>query len=188
MRTLKTPILEGQIAQLLPLHKSHFEALWAIAKEKEIWQFMPQQIENKKDFRNYWQKSLKKRDRGEAMPFTIIDRRSGEIVGCTRFQDIDPDNQKLEIGSTWYSPEARGSGLNKEVKFLMLQYAFETLEVVRVQLKINVLNIRSQRAIEKIGATREGVLRQFAMNPDGSFRDTVFYSFIRSEWETLSLR
>ncbi len=115
-------------------------------------------------------------------PFAIIQNKTGEVIGCSEFSAIDKQNRKLEIGGTWLKSRYHGSPINSETKFLLLSYAFEVLNIVRVQFTTNVLNSRSRVAIEKIGAQFEGILRCAMILPNGTQRDDVYYSVISSEW------
>ena len=117
-----------------------------------------------------------------ALPFATVDRKSGKPIGSTRYGNIVPEHKRVEIGWTWISPALQRSAINTEAKFLMLRYAFETLGCNRVELKTNSLNMRSRAAILRIGAKEEGTLRSHMVNPDGSLRDTVYFSIIAPEW------
>jgi RimJ/RimL family protein N-acetyltransferase len=127
-------------------------------------------------------KALKGLKAGTALAFVIVDLATQRIVGSTRYFDFSQRNRGVEIGSTWLSPSVWRTGVNTECKYLLLRHAFETLEMIRVQLKTHHLNVRSQNAIERIGATREGVLRNHVIMPDGSYRHSVYFSIIESEW------
>ena len=120
--------------------------------------------------------------------FATVDRESGEAVGSTAFLNVDEGNRRLEIGSTWVTPAKQRSAVNTEAKYLMLEYAFERWNCVRVELKTSSRNERSRRAILRIGATEEGVLRQHMINRDGSLRDTVYYSILDREWPAVKER
>ena len=119
---------------------------------------------------------------GMVLPFAIIDLATGYAVGSTRYMTIAVRDRGLEIGWTWLSAQVQRTGVNTECKYLLLRHAFETLGAIRVQLKTHHDNVRSQRDIERIGATREGVLRNHMIMPDGSYRHSVYYSVIESEW------
>ncbi len=120
--------------------------------------------------------------RGEYVAWATVDRASARAVGSTRFGDIAPAHGRLEIGWTWLAPSAQRSPINTEAKLLQLRYAFEELGATRVALKTDLRNERSQRAIERLGAVREGVLRRHLRMPDGHLRDTVYYSILSDEW------
>lgn len=120
--------------------------------------------------------------------FPFVVENAGGIVGSTRFADISAPDRHLEIGWTWYTREVRGTRVNPTAKYMLLQYAFDELNMVRVQLKCDARNIASRRAIEKLGAVREGVLRKHLIMPDGFVRDTVYYSILDDEWPAVAAR
>jgi RimJ/RimL family protein N-acetyltransferase len=118
----------------------------------------------------------------------VISLESRKAIGCTRYLDIHPEHRNLEIGGTWYGAPYQGTGVNSEAKYLLLRHAFETLGCIRVQLKTDLRNLRSQRAIERIGAKREGLLREHMILPDGTIRSSVYYSILVSEWPEVKVR
>jgi RimJ/RimL family protein N-acetyltransferase len=120
--------------------------------------------------------------RGTDVPFAVVHLESGRIAGATRYMEIRPADRGLEIGGTWYGIEFQRTAVNTECKYLLLQHAFEELKCIRVQFKTDSRNVRSQRAIERIGAVREGMLRNHMILPDGTFRHSVYYSILDSEW------
>ena len=115
-------------------------------------------------------------------PFTYYNKQTNQYAGSTRFGNIDLANKKLEIGWTWLHPDLHGTGFNKHAKFLLLSFGFEQLKLNRIELKTSLLNLRSQKAMLKIGAVKEGILRRHSINDDGTVRDTVYFSFIKEEW------
>jgi RimJ/RimL family protein N-acetyltransferase len=116
------------------------------------------------------------------LPFAVLHKQSQRVIGMTRFMDIQVPNRAVEIGGTWYGKEFQRTGVNTECKFLLLQHAFEVYDCVRVQFKADLRNERSQRAIERIGGVREGVLRDHMILPDGYIRSSVYFSILKSEW------
>jgi RimJ/RimL family protein N-acetyltransferase/8-oxo-dGTP pyrophosphatase MutT (NUDIX family) len=178
----KDIILQNNRARLEPLSEEHFAPLWHIAKHAALWEFTSVTIHTEDDFRKYFQQALDERATGTSYPFAIFDLRENRYGGCTRFGNISFQHKRLEIGWTWYDPSLQRSGLNRNCKFLLLGYAFETLNFNRVELKTSALNLRSQRAMEDIGAQKEGVLRRHMINESGTVRDSVYYSFIKEEW------
>jgi RimJ/RimL family protein N-acetyltransferase len=165
------------------LNFRHIEPLKFIALNNPgIWAFTQANLVDDSSFLTYFNTSIKERDNKMSYPFAIYDKQAGRYAGCTRYANISAANKRLEIGWTWIDPLLQGSGLNKHNKFLMLQFAFEELELNRVELKTAGTNLKSQRAMEKIGAVREGVLRKHSINDLGVVRDTVYYSFIIDEW------
>jgi RimJ/RimL family protein N-acetyltransferase len=126
--------------------------------------------------------------KGTDLPFAVVLRETGLAIGMTRYMDIQPENRALEVGGTWYTPAFQRTAVNTECKYLLMQYAFETLKYIRVQIKTDLRNERSQRAIERIGALREGVLRNHMILPDGAVRSSVYYSVLIEEWPIIKQR
>jgi len=176
-------ILEDNRARLEPLTQKHFEPLVTIAlSNSDIWKFTLANITDQDSFTNYFNTALKERENKASYPFAMFDKKENRYAGCTRYANISFRDKRLEIGWTWIDPLLQGSGINKHNKFLMLQFAFEKLGLHRVELKTAGTNLKSQRAMEKIGAIREGVLRKHSINNIGTIRDTVYYSFLDDEW------
>jgi RimJ/RimL family protein N-acetyltransferase len=176
-------ILEDERARLEPLTQKHFDSLMAIAlSNSDIWKFTLANIVDEESFSAYFNTALKERENKTSYPFAMFDKKENRYAGCTRYANISFRDKRLEIGWTWIAPLLQGSGINKHNKFLMLQYAFETMGLNRVELKTAGTNLKSQRAMEKIGAIREGLLRKHSINDIGTIRDTVYYSFINDEW------
>ena len=175
--------LEDSHARLEPLEEKHYGQLQDIAlSDPAIWAFTLANITDEKSFRNYFDTALREKENGQSYPFAMFDKKENRYAGCTRYANISFKDKRLEIGWTWIDPILQGSGLNRHNKFLMLQYGFETLALNRIELKTAGTNLKSQRAMEKIGAQREGVLRKHSINDKGVVRDTVYYSFIKEEW------
>jgi RimJ/RimL family protein N-acetyltransferase len=180
----KTPVtLEGYSVRLEPLTESHVPALASLGCDDRIWQLMLYGlIQTEDDMRIWVRHLLDGQAAGTDLPFAVIHLASGRVAGATRYMEIRPAHRSLEIGGTWYGLEFQRSRVNTECKYLLLRYAFEELGTIRVQFKADVRNERSWRAIERIGAKREGVLRNHYILPDGVRRDSVYYSIIESEW------
>ncbi len=176
-------VLEDELVRLEPLEEKHFKLLLPIALQTEIWQFTTATINNEADFRKYFDTALEEKQQHKAYPFAIYNKQLNEYAGSTRFGNIEFKHKKLEIGWTWIAPELQGTGFNKHCKFLLLQYCFQNLLLNRVELKTSSLNLKSQKAMLKIGAVKEGVFRKNIINDDGSLRDSVYFSFIVDEWE-----
>ena len=175
--------LEGKRAKLIPLTMEHAEELWETAKDESIWtHYTFRKIENIEKFREFLKASLEEASAGKGFTFTIIDKSTGRMKGGTSFLDIQPASRSLEIGRTWIAKELQGTGFNAECKYLLLKYCFEELELIRVFFKTDSNNIRSQKAMEKIGAKYEGTLRNHMIREDGTFRHSAYYSIIESEW------
>jgi RimJ/RimL family protein N-acetyltransferase len=175
--------LKGQVVELLPLEASHFESLYAVANEKGIWQFLPRDGSDRSTFFELYDEALAERASGNQYPFIIRHNLTGNFIGSTRFLDIQPTHKKLEIGWTWLHPDYWGTVVNFECKYLLLTHCFESLKAVRVQIKTSDSNLRSRRAIEKIGAKFEGILRKDRIRENGTTRNSAYYSIIDEEWE-----
>lgn len=180
--------LEGRFVRLEPLADRHVEELWAAGADPSIWTYMAVTPTSLEDMRQIIASALEQQARGSQLPFAVIERTSGRAIGSTRYLDIRPRERGLEIGWTWYGIPWQGTVVNSECKLLLLRHAFEDLGCVRVCLKTDARNLRSQRAIERLGAVREGVLRKHMLAQHGVMRDTVYYSILDEEWPTLRLR
>ena len=175
-------ILENSRVKLTPLQKRDIDQLEKIAYEPSLWRLGLSNIKEKKDLQNYIDKALEEKRNKTAYPFLIFDKQTNSVAGSTRFGNISFENKRLEIGWTWIHPAFQGTGLNKACKFLLLQYAFEILQCNRVELKTDVLNKQSQKAMKKIGAKQEGIFRKHSVTSEGRTRDSIFFSFINDEW------
>ncbi|MDQ2885905.1 MAG: GNAT family N-acetyltransferase [Chloroflexota bacterium] len=175
--------LPGSFVRLEPLQMKHASDLFAAAQDPALWTYMSAHLNSSLPAIEAWiSAALQEQAAGMILPFAIIDISSGYAVGSTRYMAISLRDRGLEIGWTWLASSVQRTGANTECKYLLLRHAFETLGAIRVQLKTHHDNLRSQRAIERIGATREGVLRNHMIMPDGSYRHSVYYSIIDSEW------
>ncbi len=174
--------LSGQYVRLEPLSMSHYDALWAIGQDAELWRWTPYQITTPDKMHAYIKAALDGREIGTALPFVTIWQATNEIVGSTRFGNIDTGNRHVEIGWTWIDHKWQRTPVNTEAKFLMLQHAFEKWHCLRVEFKTDELNEKSQRAIERLGAHREGVSRHHMIIESGRVRNSVYYSIINTEW------
>jgi RimJ/RimL family protein N-acetyltransferase len=175
-------ILEGQTIHLVPMEDSHKTELSNVLMSPEIWEFTWRTITTSEEIDHLLTNVLENKSKGSQIPFTIVERASGKIIGTTRIGDIDLNNRNVEIGWTWLSPDFWRTSVNTECKYLLLRYCFEDLKVIRVQFSISGQNLRSQRAVERIGAKKEGVFRKHRIKPDGSIHDNIFYSIIDTEW------
>lgn len=175
--------LTGKFVRLEPMRLEHASALAEIGVGQNFWDFMLYgNMETPEDMQNWVADILSRAEKGTDLPFVAIQLASGRVAGATRYLNIMPKDRGLEIGGTWYGPEFQRTVINTECKYLLLQHAFETLGCIRVQLKTDQRNERSQKAIERIGAVREGVLRNHMILPDGRYRHSVFYSILDTEW------
>jgi N-acetyltransferase len=174
--------LKGHYATLEPLEIKHASALEAAVSDGQLWKLWFTTIPAPDEVAEFVEQLLRERAHGKSMAFAVRDNKSGEIVGCTRYLNIDAGSRRLEIGGTWYAWRAQRTGINTECKLLLLAHAFETLGCIAVEFRTDWLNQRSQAAIERLGAKRDGVLRNHRIMPDGRVRDTVCYSIIKNEW------
>lgn len=175
--------LQGNYVRLEPLSEEHIPGLAQIGIGQDFWHFMLYgDMKTEDDMRGWVLDILEREKKGGDLPFAVIHLASGKVAGATRYLNIAPKDRGLEVGGTWYGIEFQRTAVNTECKYLLLGHAFETLKAIRVQIKTDSRNERSQRAIERIGAKREGVLRNHMILPDGYIRHSVFYSVIDSEW------
>ena len=179
-------VLESERVRLEPLDIHHADDLAVAADEAEIWAYMPLAAGVVRDDCRGWVEATH-RDAadGSQVPFAIVDRLSGRAVGSTRYLNIRRAHRSLEIGYTWLGSAARRTPINTHCKWLLLSHAFDTLGAIRVEFKTDSRNLRSQRALERIGATREGLHRQHMIMADGHLRDSVYYSIIDKEWTAI---
>jgi RimJ/RimL family protein N-acetyltransferase len=181
--------LTGRFIRLEPLTEAHVPDLTIVGRNAEIWRYMLYgNIHSESQMRQWVQTLLELQLNGTDLPFAVVLLKSGRAVGATRYLEIQPANRKLEIGGTWYGVDYQGTAVNPESKYLLLKHAFEDLGCVRVQLKTDSRNLHSQRAIEGLGAVKEGILRQHMITPDGYLRDSVYYSILDSEWPAVKAR
>ena len=175
--------LMGRIVRLEPLSEAHIPALAKVGLDENIWRYMRYgNIATIEQLTAWVKEMLDIQSSGSDLPFAVIYLASSEAIGCTRYLDIDPHNYSLEIGGTWYGLDYQGTLVNIECKYLLLKHAFEDLECVRVWLKTDRRNLHSQHAIERLGAIKEGVLRNHMILPDGYIRDSIVYSILPDEW------
>ncbi len=181
--------LIGRVVRLAPLAEAHTADLARVGLDPDIWRFMLYgNIDSEIKMLGFVRDLLARQARGSDLPFAVIDLGTGQAIGCTRYMNIDRANRGLEIGGTWYGPAYRRTAVNTECKYLLLRHAFETLGCIRVQFKTDLRNERSQRAIERLGAYQEGVLRNHMLLPDGTRRHSVYYSIIDTEWPGVKMR
>ncbi len=174
--------LQGQRILLRPLEYSDADALLCAAADGELWNLTVTVVPSASTVDSYLKKALDGREAGTVMPFVIVLKDTGEVIGSTRFWKIDPLNRKLEIGSSWISASWQKSFVNTEAKYLMLRHAFEVLDCVRVQFTTDENNQKSRNAILRLGAQQEGIVRHERIMPDGRKRNSVRFSIIDDEW------
>jgi len=187
---MKMPeVLEGSSVKLIPLSMAHAEELWESARNEDLWEhYTFRKMESFEKFKKFLEGSLAEAESGKGFTFTIIDKATGKMRGGTSFLDIQPASRSLEIGRTWLAKDLHGTGFNAECKLLLLTYCFEELKLIRVFFKTDSNNLRSQKAMGKIGAKYEGTLRNHMIREDGTFRHSAYYSIIVSEWEEVKLK
>lgn len=188
MPALTCPHLIGQHVELIPLRAEHRDALLNAATDGELWNLKVTVVPGPDTLDSYIAKAEKGLEEGTVLPFAILDRRNGKIVGSTRFWKVDRANRKLEIGHTWLALSAQRTPINTEAKLLLLTYAFEELDCVRVQFTTDELNEKSRAAILRLGAVQEGIVRHERIMPDGRKRNSVRFSIIDSEWPEVKAR
>ena len=186
---VKPVVLDGKHVRLEPMTRAHVSALAQIGIGHTFWDFMVYGAMNTQEDMHGWVSDILSRaEKGTDLPFVVIHLASGRVAGATRYMNIMPKDRGLEVGGTWYGIEFQRTAVNTECKYLLFRHAFETLGCIRVQLKTDSRNERSQKAIERIGAIKEGVLRNHMILPDGYFRHSVFYSVLDSEWDVVKKR
>lgn len=179
---MNTPTLENNRVKLTLLNLSNYALLEQIAQEKDLIYYSPSDISNPEKLRAYVQIAIEGYDNKTTLPFIIYDKEKQAYAGATRFGLINWKNKVLHIGWTWIGHYFQGTGLNANMKFLMLQYAFETLAFEKVEFRIDERNNKSRRAVEKLGATLEGILRKDTLMNDGFRRSTCCYGILKDEW------
>ena len=181
-------VLTGKHVRLEPLTRQHVAGLAVAGQDASIWRWMPYgEVTSVEKMRQWVDNILARRAEGTDQPFAVVHLASGKIAGSTRYMEIRPAHRGLEIGGSWYATEFQRTAVNTEAKYLLLRHAFEDLGCIRVQLKTDMRNERSQKAIERVGAVREGVLRNHMILPDGRLRDSVYFSIIDTEWPAVKI-
>jgi len=182
MRFVEPVTLAGRHATLEPLERGHEAALAAAAADGELWRLWYTGVPAPETAAAWIGDALAMREERGAMPFVVRDNASGEIVGSTRYMNVEPAHRRLEIGSTWYARRVQRTALNTECKLMLLAHAFEKLDCIAVEFRTSFFNFQSRRAIERLGARQDGILRSHQILPDGTLRDTVVFSVLRGEW------
>lgn len=181
-----TPIvLHGTHARLEPLTADHHDDLVEAVRDGELWNLWYTFIPAPQKMRAEIDKRLQLQRSGSMLPFAIVEVATNQAVGMTTFLNIDADNRRVEIGATWYRRRVQRTALNTECKFMMLRHAFEELDCIAVEFRTHFFNSQSRRAIERLGAKLDGILRSHQIGHNGTLRDTAVYSIIASEWPTV---
>jgi N-acetyltransferase len=182
VRFIEPITLTGAHASIEPLGLEHERALERAAADGELWRLWYTSVAPPGKMGEYIATALDMRERLDAMPFVVREKSSGEIVGCTRYFNVDSANRRLEIGHTWYANRVQRGPINTECKLLLLTHAFEKLQCIAVEFRTHWFNHASRTAIARLGAKQDGVLRNHQLSADGSKRDTVVFSIIDGEW------
>ena len=177
----ETPTLAGRHVRLRPLDPADVDALVEVARAGDLWDLFYANVSMLKTPERWLAAVMRERDYGRALPFTV-ETPDGQVVGATRLMRLAPAHRRLEIGGTFYAKAVQRTGVNTEAKRMLLAHAFDQWQVNRVALRCDARNERSARAIERLGATREGRLRRHRIAPDGSVSDTLYFSILREEW------
>ncbi|HEY0994633.1 MAG TPA: GNAT family protein [Gemmatimonadaceae bacterium] len=188
MIALEPVTLEGTHVRLEPLTLAHAEPLAAVALDPVLWRWTLSRVETPAQLRAYVEEALAAQASGTVLPFATVERASGKVVGSTRFGNYSAKDRRVEIGWTFVAPPWQRTAINAEAKLLMLRHAFTVLRCVRVELKANAANGPSCRAILSLGATEEGTLRRHSILPDGTWRDTTYFSILDHEWPAVEER
>jgi RimJ/RimL family protein N-acetyltransferase len=184
MSWLAPVVLEGPHARLVPLAQEHADGLREAVRDGELWRLWFTNVPAPEDMDREIERRLDLQAQGSMLPWTVFDA-DGRIVGMTTYMNVEAAHRHVEIGSTWYAERVQRTALNTQCKRLLLAHAFESLDCIAVELRTHRLNTRSRRAIERIGAQLDGVLRSHQIARDGSLRDTAVYSIIAAEWPTV---
>jgi RimJ/RimL family protein N-acetyltransferase len=186
--TIEPVTLRGSVVALEPMRMDHVDALTRVGLDPELWRWIPSSVSSAEEMRGYVATALDEQRRGVSLPFVIIARGTEQVVGSTRYGNIDLANRRLEIGWTWVTVAHQRTAVNTEAKLLLLTHAFERLQVNRVELKTDALNLKSRAAITRLGAIEEGTLRKHLVTSTGRIRDTVYFSIIDTEWPAVKRR
>jgi N-acetyltransferase len=182
MRAVEPVTLQRAPVRLVPLGLEHEAGLAAAAVDGELWNLRVTSVPDPEGTRAYIDVALRMRAEGHRFAFAVLDHATGQVIGSTSYHDIDPSVDRLEIGHTWYAKSRQRSGVNTTAKLLLMSHAFDTLGAELVGLRTDNFNFASQRAIERLGARKDGVMRHHRARPDGTVRDTVLYSISKGEW------
>ncbi len=178
-------VLTGHAIELHPLEEYHFEDLLNAASDKRIWEFYVGDWSVRETFYRIYNATIANREPGLEYPFIILHKATGKIIGSTRFLDIGSYDRRLEIGGTWLMPEYWATSINFDCKLALMTFCFEKIMAHRVQLKTQHNNIRSWKAIEKIGGIYEGIIREHMLRDDGTFRSSAYFSILHHEWPSV---
>ena len=188
MMEVKPVILTGKNVRLEPMTEAHIPGLTEIGIGQYFWDFMLYgRMDSKEDMHDWVMDIMSREGQGTDLPFVVIHLTSGRVAGATRYLNIMPKDRGLEVGGTWYGFDFQRTAVNTECKYLLFTHAFEIFKCIRLQIKTDLQNERSQKAIERIGAKKEGVLRNHMILPNGRFHDSVYYSILNTEWAEVKM-
>lgn len=182
MAWLEPLVLRGSLAMLEPLSLEHYDGLVAAVEDGELWKLWFTSVPSPSTMRAEIERRLGLQASGSMLPFVVRERGADKIVGMTTYMHADPANRRLEIGSTWYGASMQRTGVNSQCKLMLLTHAFEDLRCIAVEFRTHFFNRASRRAIERVGAKLDGILRSHQLIANGSLRDTCVYSIIAAEW------
>ena len=185
---MEQPVLENKRVLLRPMQLSDTDALQEVALEPSLWEVGLGRISSREELERYMQTAFAEQKQGLCMPYVVIDKGTGKVAGSTRFMSIAEAHKRAEIGATWLHPRFQRSGLNRAMKFAMLQYAFEIWGLNRVELKTDERNEKSRKAMLGIGCTQEGILRHHMITWTGHLRNSVYFSILKEEWPDIKER
>ncbi len=188
MMDVQPVTLRGRFVRLEPLTVEHAGALARVGLEPDLWRWIPAAVTTAEEMHHYVTTALDERARGTALPFVIVDEAGGQVIGSTRYGNIERTHHRLEIGWTWITSAHQRTAANTEAKLLLLTHAFEVLRANRVELKTDALNQKSRAAILRLGAVEEGTFRRHMITASGRVRDTVYYSIVDGEWPAIKAR
>lgn len=180
--------LAGEHVQLEPMLEAHHAALAEVGLDEDLWKWIPVPVRTPEEMKAYVDAALAEQARGVSLPFTIVERATGNVIGSTRYANIERIHRRVEIGWTWVARPWQRTAVNTECKYMLLKHAFETLGCIRVELKTDSLNERSRAAILRIGAKEEGVFRNHMITASGRIRNSVYFSITDSEWPVVKRR
>lgn len=177
--------LLGKFVTLIPLQKSHRNSLIEAASDGKLWELWFTSVPSKETVDSYIDFALSEKDLGRSLPFVVVENSTDKIIGSTRFCNAEPEHKRLEIGYTWYSKSYQRTPVNTECKFLLLSHAFEKLDSIAVEFRTHFFNEASRKAISRLGAKQDGILRNHRIEEGGTIRDTVVFSILENEWKVV---
>ncbi|ACU75169.1 GCN5-related N-acetyltransferase [Catenulispora acidiphila DSM 44928] len=178
-------LLENEYVELHPVSEADREPLRRIAFDDRIWKYFVSRVQDDADFAAFFDTMLADQSSGKRACYVVVDKGTGEVAGSSSYGNLSEADRRLEIGWSWLGVDYQGKGVNRWVKYLLLQHAFDVLEAERVEFKTDVLNAQARAGLRNVGAFEEGVLRSFNPMPEGRRRDAIYYSVLRAEWPTV---